>query len=64
MADTSHWFAPRDDSPRLEREEAQDLSEFFELCLENHTVEESIKAVRDMWPTIIFGDGDSGAVFL
>lgn len=60
---TSHWFQRHDDSPHLEPEEAADLTEYFELLLENHTVEESITAVQQMWPTIIYGE-PSGAVVL
>ena len=53
---TAHWFERDDDSPYLEREEAADLTEYFELLLDNHTVEESIKGLQQMWPTVIFGE--------
>lgn len=55
---TAHWFM-QDTSPHLEHEEAVDLSEYFELCLENHSVEESIRAVQQMWPIIVYGEGDA-----
>lgn len=64
---TAHWFERRDMSPHLEPEESAALTEYFDLLLANHTVEESITAIQQMWPTVIYGeysDYDGEAVVL